>query len=39
MYMDDGVGNVTTDGGFHVGVICSLTGRYFCKTSLYNLAL
>ena len=39
LYMDKGVVCVTTGDRFPIGVICSLTVRYFCKTALYNLIL
>ena len=39
LYIDKGVVCVTTGDRFPVGVICSLAVRYFCKTSLYHLAL
>ena len=39
LYMDEWVYCVTTGDMLSVGVICSLTVWYFCKMSLYNLAL
>ena len=39
LYMDEGMGCVTTGIRFSVDVMCSLAVRYFCKMLMYNFAV